>query len=327
VTTTGLQSSPTTKEPPHDLLSKTAKAPVAGYAFVFLSNEHPKFVDAYFDDVTFSVTPSMVVQVEDYYPFGLSFNSYQRENSVAQNFKYNGFENEDELGLNVNSSFFRMHDPALGRWWQIDPKPSEMISPYAAMNNNPILYNDLLGDTIRVSGSDEFKQQYQKDRGEVEKTDAGKELFKSLDENPNDVNVSEAYSIVGAIKDLFSEGSGDEDHVLSSNTEASPGMKGLNADVEYSQINGVQVDDQKSQSHLTLTHELSHAKDILDGTFVNDTKKMPVGEARVKSEGRAMDRSNQVAFELGQPQRTVYGSDSNKPITVKPITRKEKLRD
>jgi RHS repeat-associated protein len=58
----------------------------------------------------------------DYYPFGLTFNSYSRENNAERHFKYNGIENEDELDLNVNATFFRMHDPAIGRWWQIDPK-------------------------------------------------------------------------------------------------------------------------------------------------------------------------------------------------------------
>jgi hypothetical protein len=233
------------------------------------------------------------------------------------------------LGLGIYAAEFRNYDPTIGRWWSIDPKPDERMSPYAAMSNNPILYSDPLGDTIRVNGSDEFKQQYQKDRAEIEKTDAGKELFKFLDEHTNDVNVSEAYSVIGVIKNLFSEGSGDEDHVLSSNTEEKPGGPNgtLNADVEYSQINGVQVDDQKSQSHTTLTHELSHAKDIIDGTYVKDARKMPVGEAKMKSEERAMNRTNQVSFELGQPQRLIYGGGSRAPITVQPVTKKEKLRN
>lgn len=91
-----------------------------------------------------------VVQVDDYYPFGLAFNLYNRENSTAQNLKYNGVENEDKLGLNINTTFFRMHDPTLGRWWQIDPKPREDMTLYATMGNNPTLYSDPLGDTTRI---------------------------------------------------------------------------------------------------------------------------------------------------------------------------------
>jgi len=36
---------------------------------------------------------------EDYYPFGLSFNSYTRENAVAQNYLYNGKEQINDLNL------------------------------------------------------------------------------------------------------------------------------------------------------------------------------------------------------------------------------------
>ncbi|HTF18305.1 MAG TPA: hypothetical protein VK658_09555 [Chryseolinea sp.] len=46
-----------------------------GYAYVFVSNEHPFYVDVYFDDVTVRHTPSAIVDVSGYFPFGLSYNA------------------------------------------------------------------------------------------------------------------------------------------------------------------------------------------------------------------------------------------------------------
>jgi len=84
----------------------------------------------------------------DYTPLGLTFNSYS--SGTKNNYLYNeGSELQDELG--VYQTDFRMLDPALGRWWQVDPKANEFESPYVSMANNPILYNDPLGDTINFS--------------------------------------------------------------------------------------------------------------------------------------------------------------------------------
>ena len=71
----------------------------AGYMYIYLSNDNPTTVEVYFDDFKVTQIKSPVIASEDYYPFGLSFNSYQRANSVKQDYKYNGKELQDELNL------------------------------------------------------------------------------------------------------------------------------------------------------------------------------------------------------------------------------------
>jgi len=63
-------------------------------------------------------------------------------------YQYNGIERNEDFGLNADLAFFRSYEPALGRWWQIDPKGESMysMSLYSGMMNNPIRFNDPRGD-------------------------------------------------------------------------------------------------------------------------------------------------------------------------------------
>lgn len=101
---------------------------------------------------------SLVVQMDDYYPFGLAFNSYSRENSTENRYLYNQGTGEKtfrterifDLGLNVDQSKYRTYDYTTGRWWQVDPLADEgdlvSLTPYNYSYNNPILYSDPEGD-------------------------------------------------------------------------------------------------------------------------------------------------------------------------------------
>jgi RHS repeat-associated protein len=92
-----------------------------------------------------------------YYPFGLTMAGISSKASSfgdpANKKKFNGYEESKDFGLNWLESFYRTYDPQLGRFWQVDPRPDERISPYTAMGNNPISLNDLLGDTTRYYDS------------------------------------------------------------------------------------------------------------------------------------------------------------------------------
>ena len=81
----------------------------------------------------------------------------EREYSAGSQYRYGyqGSEKDNEAtGLNQAhfTTYFREGDTRLARWWSLDPVSYETPweSPYVLMGNNPILYNDVLGDKIRI---------------------------------------------------------------------------------------------------------------------------------------------------------------------------------
>ncbi|OAV43421.1 RHS repeat-associated core domain-containing protein [Lewinella sp. 4G2] len=65
-------------------------------------------------------------------------------------YRYNGIERNEELELDL--AFYRSYDATIGRWLQVDPLLEKFtaLSPYNGMGNNPIYYNDPLGDDISI---------------------------------------------------------------------------------------------------------------------------------------------------------------------------------
>jgi len=118
-----------------------------GFLYVYCSNESNQ--DVFFDNLQVTHDKGALLEETHYYPFGLTMSgiSSKAAGGVENKYKYNGIEFNKDFDLNLGEAFFRSHDPQIGRWWQIDPKPSDMMSPYAAMENNPISKLDFLGDT------------------------------------------------------------------------------------------------------------------------------------------------------------------------------------
>ena len=75
--------------------------------------------------------------------------SFKAAGIVENKKKYNGIEFENDLDLNIYDAQFRELDAQTGKWWQVDPKTDEMYmwSTYASNFDNPIRYEDPLGDT------------------------------------------------------------------------------------------------------------------------------------------------------------------------------------
>ena len=99
----------------------------------------------------------------DYYPFGLKHSGYNSDQlmyikqgtttkivpvpplfTTSYQYKFNGKELQDELGLNMYDYQARNYDPALGRWMNVDPLAEKFpnVSPYAFCFNNPLRFVD-----------------------------------------------------------------------------------------------------------------------------------------------------------------------------------------
>jgi hypothetical protein len=63
----------------HEKLSAEIVATAPGYIYIYLSNENEGVVDCFFDDLSIVHVQSPIVQTQDFFGFGLKFNSYSRE--------------------------------------------------------------------------------------------------------------------------------------------------------------------------------------------------------------------------------------------------------
>ena len=119
-----------------------------GYVYTYLSNEATSPIEVYFDDFTVQQIKSPIVQQEDFYPFGLSFNSYSREGALPNTLKlFQNQEHVDDLGLNWDQFKWRNHQPDIGRFFNVDKLADKYYynSPYAFSENKVVAHVELEG--------------------------------------------------------------------------------------------------------------------------------------------------------------------------------------
>ncbi|MDG5490633.1 hypothetical protein [Psychroserpens sp. SPM9] len=95
-----------------------------------------------------AVTSSEIIQERNFYPFGLEHKGYN--NNVISENNYQTYQDQElnkDLGLNVHEWKYRISDPAIGRFWQIDPLAEKYVynSTYAFQENK-------LGSGIELEG-------------------------------------------------------------------------------------------------------------------------------------------------------------------------------
>jgi len=96
-----------------------------------------------------------VEQANDYFPFGMSFESklplLTKSGSGNNKFKYNGKEEQEMPGKWLDYGA-RFYDAQLGRWHVLDNLADKysFISPYAYVLNNPLIFIDPDGQDVEI---------------------------------------------------------------------------------------------------------------------------------------------------------------------------------
>ena len=193
---------------------------------------------------------------------------------TAYQYKYNGFEYQDELGLGWYDYMARNYDPALGRWMNIDPlaEMSRKTSPYVYALNNPVYFIDPDGmkatDWYKDnSGNYIYDSNLTKDNASTMLNDDEQYLGESVN-----VNVTKDGKSVGSIS-LNENGSIDTSNLdISTKTESniSTGTEVVDANfTSGGKIYGVVKDFTITTGGKTTTFNIAdnfmgNAKDIYD---------------------------------------------------------------
>ncbi|MDE3212473.1 MAG: RHS repeat-associated core domain-containing protein, partial [Bacteroidota bacterium] len=125
----------------------------SGYLYIWVSNETENW-DVYFDNLSVQHKQGPLLEENHYYPYGLAMAGISDKaiklNYAENKYRYNGGtelqhqEFSDGSGLELYQTGFRMLDPQLGRFSQVDPMADKygFTSPYNYAMNNPVLFND-----------------------------------------------------------------------------------------------------------------------------------------------------------------------------------------
>lgn len=152
-----------------------------------------------------------ILEENNYYPFGMkhknyniSYLSYKKAQDGGINilpvcstcpiyykYKYNGKELENELGKNTYAYGWRDYDPAIGRFNKMDrfSEKYHKLTPYGYAGNNPVLVNDIQGDSLWISFGNNERVLYENgnllSKGKDSKFSAYKGEFAKLDKKGN----------------------------------------------------------------------------------------------------------------------------------------------
>ncbi len=216
-----------------------------------------------------------ILEENNYYPFGLrhkGYNNVVNSTNPALKKKFAGEEFEDDLGKNTVAYQWRDYDPAIGRFNKIDRFAEKYYSltPYHFTANNPILYNEIAGDSIGRGREhyDRFRQNAVDERQGM--LDKRQEKLAGAQGNENktarlteryarqDANANSRINVLGqAITELDALESSSQTYNLVVNSDDTGSFDGnINYDTSTNEVN---VNLKGGYNTGMFAHELKHA--------------------------------------------------------------------
>ncbi len=278
-----------------------------------------------------------ILQVTDYYPFGMRHEIEGYPNHANQKYLYNGKELQEETGWYDYGA--RMYDAALGRFHTVDNYAEKYVSlnPYQYTANNPINFIDYNGDYILMHD----------DNGVAFWYENGKAYWTEKDEDGNTVKGDEYKEVDknDAIKQTVSDlskieetGYGNRmvDDLVGSDKATSitfdqgfsdrrPGyFQGTltTSAIRYQDLDRLVDGVRSSETFITLGHEIAHAwanqfapdyswYDTRQGDLLTSTNAAP-NTQKLKAERFAMRFENYLRAMNGEStMRVRYGGQVN----------------
>lgn len=167
---------------------------------------------------------------------------------MAQKYKYNGKELQDELGLDWYDYGARNYDAALGRWMNIDPLAEDYygINPYGYVFNNPVQLFDPDGMRVKyVREEGQSRKEFRQAKREFKKRN--RQL--SRDSKTHKANFKQLKKSKNTHKISFNRGKGSSVNLVGEQDK----VNGNGTDFK------IDLDQKGTENEFVIAHETQHA--------------------------------------------------------------------
>ncbi len=271
-----------------------------------------------------SITRAIVIQENHYYPFGMNMKGIEEldlqslDNEEEHRWQFNGVEKNESFGLNWNETFYRTYDSQLGRWNAVDSKPTYEHTTYMGMGNNPMKYNDVLGDTVRYDDAgfndafagglpNKWKEVVDTQIQRMRNTPEGEARYQELQQSEHDFIITYRHQPHGATEGNQAKAFNEEN---ASNGVGTGGIiywdpMAMNGDVDETGF--TERDPMVALAHEFLGHGIQFNRGNRNRTVVQNTENK--GQEGLHSEIEAAHIENIVRAANGQNLRKYYNGE------------------